>query len=144
MRIKIREAVQSDIEPVFDNLRQEDKDELIFFHGNNYRSILEHSVDESLISWVLESDKVFAIGGLNPEDTMGIVWMLSTDEVTKYPVQVYKHMLSCFMAANRFYKKVGNIILKKNHVSIKLLKNCGCRFNSIDDNLLVFWREQDV
>ena len=87
----------------------------------------EFPIEDFSDSWVLrDSDKVYAIGGIQDEH---IVWMMCTKAVEENPVKFLRFIRGYYKETISKHKMLWNYALKDNELHIKWLKWLGATFH---------------
>ena len=122
------------------NLRSEDKDELLFFLGKNYRQkfinfLLENKNDTYFLSF---NNNPACIGGFY-QDTIGLqVWLLCSNSYDKK--YLYKYIKEKFAIYKNKYNFIYNYIYKANFKSLKLVRKLGFEVKELNNvNIKLFY-----
>lgn len=124
------EVNKDNLEKFINNLRLEDKEELIDALGKNYKAkFIEKTLNIKGIYFLADKNKTpVAIGGvletLNPDKKIGIVWLLVTKDVDKHKKFLYKYVKNKIVLFQKEFDILFNYIYKTNFNALKWLKKC--------------------
>ena len=124
-------------------IRKQDKEELIYFLGNNFKSkfiniVLSNFTETTL----LEYNSIPAcIGGIYKDAYGAQVWLLCSDNYDKkYLFRYIKNKLKLFQ--NKF-DFLYNYIYKSNFSSLKWLQKCGFKVEELKNpNIKLFYYQK--
>ena len=129
----------SEIKFILDNIRNEDKEELIAVYGNNwYKKALDSLTDKDfLVLYGIDSKNntvPIAMGGFyevnNQECSVAAVWLLSSYFIELNKTLFVKEVFPLVIAAKRKYEIIYNYIYKSNNSSKNWLKSLGFIFDN--------------
>ncbi len=128
------EFSEENLAKLYDNLRQNDKNELSFY-VNNKKDFIKICIESKKDAYFLADDlgNPIAIGGakkINKKTAQ--LWLLSTIHFEKHKFHLMKLIYSKIKKFKRKYDKLFNNIYFENFESIIWLKKCG--FKIIDTN----------
>jgi len=117
-----------------DNLRYEDSEEMKLFFKNNsiddFYKICQKNKKTTYFLSDFDKNPV-ALGGCVPyKDKSAIVWLLSTKEVYKYKIELFKYIKNKIEFFKKRYSFLYNYIYKSNFEALKWLNILG--FKSVD------------
>lgn len=129
---------ERDVLYILDNLRAIDKKEVIAIHGNNYKQKVFDSIMETDFYVLLGKSKnkntpvtmggIWEASSLNKD--IGIVWLLSTDEVKSHIICLLKEIKKEIDKADEKFWLTYNLIYKENIQAKRFLKKLGYRFDN--------------
>lgn len=134
--VRIRKSVIGDVKYLAENLREADREELKLVGVEcAEKAILYGFEAPESICYTLEfKDKVVAMFGCVPmlgdANKAATLWMLSTNEVRKFPkrfMRLAKVYVEMFMGE---YETLMNVIHPSNTLSMKLVKNLNAQFKN--------------
>ena len=109
---------------VASNLRQEDYRELVEGHGYDpIEYAREVALEGTSIYFTMPNGKTAGMGGISED---GIIWMLCTPEIHKYPIAFVK-LAKSYLKSSKI-PLVHNVVDARNTVHLKLLKHLGFKF----------------
>ena len=125
-----------DIEYILDNLREEDKLEAIQNKGENFKEVIIDEIQKKkkkkiLVGKTKKDDIPVLLGGcweLKENPTIGIVWLLSTQEIEKHQICFLREMRKELEKYDEKYGITFNYLHKTNLLAKKWLKWAGYRF----------------
>lgn len=112
---------------LFENLRQEDKSEMEGL-GHFGPPVIPASIaiSEVAVSLFSKEDQLAGCAGIvRQSDDVGLVWLLCTPEVQKYPVALVKHAKKWLAEQEQNYRILWNLADARNHLHHKFLKMLG-------------------
>lgn len=118
----IKQATESDIRFVANNLREEDRREVEEGHGLSPLPTLLLTLGSS-IAFTVPDGRTAGLAGV---DEGGRIWMLTTPAIHDFPV-TFAREAKRFVDRRR-EKLLWNIVDKRNVVHLKLLKFLGFKF----------------
>ena len=134
----IRETIREDIDELKDNLRDQDKAEMEFMGVESIENALLFGFEtpESECYTVVFKGKVAAMFGVAPVETdeTATIWMLSTNEVRKFPKRFLKIAKEYVQESMKKYETLWNYIHPSNTLSLKLLEILKAEFRWGFDN----------
>jgi len=115
-----------------DDIRECDKEELIFFLGKKYKNQFIKTVlsNKQYTYFLAENANPIAIGGICPDKNKGIVWLLCTNKAKQNKKFLYSYIKNKITLFKKEYDFLYNYIYRSNFAAIKWLKKNG--FNFID------------
>lgn len=125
--VRIRKSDRSDIDILKDNLREQDKKELELMGVDSIENSLLFGYEspESVCFTVEFKDKVVAMFGCVPiegDKKVATLWMLSSDEVRKFPKRFLKLAKEYVDGFKKEYETLFNLIHPSNTMSMKLVE----------------------
>ena len=131
MKVHVRQSTQSDVEYLCDNLRPEDREEVLASHGTT-REALQVGFDESEECWtivVTDTDEIAGIYGLSKYDkTMAVPWLLTTPAIKKVWLPFLRGSRKWVEKANQKYPLLTNAVDADYTVAINWLRFVGFTF----------------
>ena len=122
------------------NIRQNDKEELIYFLKDNYKDKFINIVLENVDNTIMLSYKGIpaCIGGIYPDNIGVQIWLLCSNQFDKK--YLYKYIKYRLQTYKERYSFIYNIIYKTNFSSIKMLKNFDFKIKDLPDtNIKLFY-----
>lgn len=153
---------------VLDNLREEDKAEVLATRGENWKEDILNDLQNSNYPFLLAKTKqndipvlicgAWAADMNNP--SVGIVWLLATPEIKKHQISFLKEMKKEIKKYDEQFGILYNQIYKTNFLAKQWLKWAGFRFPltkkkltpldrifskiKVEENFEIFYREREV
>jgi len=131
MKVHVRQSTQEDVEYLCDNLRPEDREEVLASHGTT-REALQLGFDESEECWtiiVTDTDEIAGIYGLSEHDkTMAVPWLLTTSAIKKVWLPFLRGSRKWVEEANQKYPLLTNAVDADYTVAINWLRFVGFTF----------------
>ena len=132
--LRRKEKNEKDVQYILDNLREFDKLECETLHGENWKETEYNEIMNSsshILLGVDKNDVPVCIGGVcdTSEQGVGVVWLLSTNDVTKHKFSFLKEMKKEFEKYDEKYWFLYNFIYCKNHIAKNWLKWIGFKFD---------------
>ena len=126
---------EKDVLYILENLKPEDKKEAITIKGENYKEIiLKEIMSNSSITYLgcQKDDTPICVGGYTDTETsgIGVVWLLSTLEVEKNKIALFRNILDAMKEIDEKYYFTYNFLYKENYFAKKWLKKIGYKFNN--------------
>ncbi len=130
---------KQDIVYILENLRKEDKEELIALHGKHWKEkILSDLEGQTILCLYFLTEKneeiPLAMGGFFEqfleEPSIACVWLLSTNIVKQYKKFFMKELSKEIDKASKKYSIMYNFIYKSNYEAKKWLRIFGFRFDN--------------
>lgn len=122
---------EKDIHELADNLRPEDRKELIGMTGPDVLAEVKHCVESSDCCWVCRYKGIvmgmFGVICTNPFRKHGIVWMLASNETKKHKMFVGKWTKRGLKALLKDWEYLYNYIDEGNNETIAWLKWMGAK-----------------
>ena len=118
-----------------DDIRECDKEELIFFLGKDYKNQFIKSVLYYKAYTYFLSDGIspVAIGGICPNKKIGVVWLLCTNKLEQNKKYIYSYVKDKINLFKKNYKILYNYIYKSNFCAINWLKKNGFTFVDLEN-----------
>ena len=117
-----------------EDIRKEDKEELEFFLGTDFKEkFLELSLDSENSYFLFDdNDNPVAIGGFSPVSNPKIaqVWLLCTNKAIEHRIELYKFIKGKIELYKEKFEIMYNFIFKSNFDALLWLKRCG--FSSVE------------
>jgi hypothetical protein len=115
-------------------LKQEDKDEVLYSHGFQPSEAIALSIENSLVCFtVLIDEKPEIIFGINPLSILGnsaIIFLLSSDRINDIGVRFARHSRKYVDYFLSYYGHLFNYIHVDNKTTIKWLRSLNASFDS--------------
>jgi len=138
--MKIITAEKSDFIALAEALRYADWLEVSAVYGNDVKNNVISFYDVPGIKWAIKTDNdiLLAVLGLQPteKEGVGIVWMLTTQEIHKHALEFIKLTEGLREAVFSIYNTVGNYVHSKNKGAIKWLKFVGAKLQDDSESSL--------
>ena len=138
-------ATREIISYVLENLRQEDKKEMVIEFGNHWKEIIFcRAVQSEIYGIVDEKEKIlgfFGIKGINEKYAQ--VCLLSTDDLSKQGFIFLKKAKRIVAEWNKRYSTLYNFVYKENKQAIKWLRWLGFTLSEIDNDRMYFYKVCD-
>lgn len=123
------EVNEENLEKFLNNIRRQDKEELLYHFKKNYRKKFKQTVKKSKNTYFVgdKNCNPIAIGGFQEckRRNTFLVWLLCTNELVKNKKELFKYIKTKL----EIYKKncliLFNYIYKSNFQSFNFLKNLG-------------------
>lgn len=131
---------------ILENIRDQDASELKAAHGNNWKETTFKNILESdyYIGYSKDDKPVLVFGVAKKSDDIGIIWMLSTQEITEqisFLRQAKKFVENC----SNNYQVLCNFVHEENSLAIKWLISLGFKFDyecQGKENFIFFYLER--
>lgn len=128
---------------VLSNLRKSDVEEIMANRGENWQeTLLEQMKDVDLRVAYTDDDTPIASYGVLEEGSIGVIWMLSTEDIIKEQKSFLEQAKEYIQEQEKKYKLLCNYVFRKNLKAIKWLKWLG--FSFLEDperpDFLFFYR----
>jgi hypothetical protein len=138
--ISYRKAEIADVIEILPKLRESDVIELLLSSGPEYGQALIDSIEmchgeaESAID--AEGNVIAILGCCSVESNqnLGVPFMVCSDEVDKYPIQVVSDAKARTELWNNKHPVLVNMVYSKNETSIKWLQHIGYNLGELDEN----------
>lgn len=131
MKAYVRQSTQEDVDYLCNNLRPEDREEVIASHGSTKKA-LQTGLDLSDECWtflVKETHEIAGIYGVARQDDMvACVWLLTTPAVEKIWMTFLRETKRLTKELNKKYSILTNSVDAEYTVAIKWLKFLGFTF----------------
>lgn len=135
--LRAKDKNEKDVLYILDNLREEDKKECIAVFGNDYKKEVADSILKTdyniIIGYDYKKNIPVCLGGVcqmpTDETGVGVVMMLSTDEVIHHQYSLIKGLIKLFKEYDKEYWFLYNFIYKSNSLAKKWLKYIGFKFD---------------
>lgn len=134
--MKRKNKTKKDVLYILNNLRNEDKNELLALWGENWLELSYNNIiNTSFQTLIGKNDKTpVAMGGVwainNEAPNSACVWLLCTREVKKYIKSVLGEIKKEILSADLKYDFLYNIIFTENKAAKRWLKNLGFKFDN--------------
>tara|TARA_R110000744_G_scaffold283007_1_gene394573 strand:- start:47 stop:493 length:447 start_codon:yes stop_codon:yes gene_type:complete len=137
MKAYVRQSTQEDIDYLCNNLRPEDRKEVIASHGSTKKA-LQIGLDLSDECWtflVEDTNEIAGIYGVAKQcDTVACVWLLTTPAVTKIWITFLRESKRLTKEMNKKYTILTNSVDAEYTTAIKWLKFLGFTFINKHNN----------
>ena len=131
MKARVRQSTQDDVEYLCDNLRPEDREEVLASHGST-REALQVGFDESEECWTItvkDTGEIAGIYGLaRYDDDMAVPWLLTTPAMKKVWLPFLRGSRKWVEEANQKYPLLTNAVDADYTVAINWLRFVGFTF----------------
>lgn len=132
-----KEKNEADVKYILDHLRQEDLEEVIATHGEDYKEKVFDQIMKTdfdiLMGINVEGDIPVCMGGAwhleSDEDGVGVVWMLCTEDIVNHKICLLRELKKEFKKYDEKFWFLYNFIYKKNEFAKNWLKWIGFRFD---------------
>jgi len=131
MKLTVREATDNDLRSLSQRLREADLREIeAAGHSDPYRALSSSSEGSLVLVGVDEEDVAQLIFGVGPGpvEGLGIVWMMASDTIKEYWVQVLRETHPWVQRIGAGYKALANMVHADNKLHIRWLKWSGFIF----------------
>jgi len=137
MKAYVRQSTQEDIDYLCNNLRPEDRKEVIASHGSTKKA-LQIGLDLSDECWtflVEDTNEIAGIYGVAKQcDTVACVWLLTTPAVKKIWITFLRESKRLTKEMNKKYTILTNSVDAEYTTAIKWLKFLGFTFINKHNN----------
>ena len=131
MKVRVRQSTQSDVNYLADNLRQEDRLEVLASHGSTLQA-LQDGFNNSEECWTFEVQDTKEIAGMyglgKIDDTTGMPWLLTAPAIHKVWLPFLRQSKEWVKEANTKYPVLTNYCDERYTVAIKWLQFVGFTF----------------
>jgi hypothetical protein len=131
MKVHVRQSTQDDVEYLCDNLRPEDREEVLASHGST-REALQVGFDESEECWTItvkDTGEIAGIYGLaRYDDDVAVPWLLTTPAIKKIWLPFLRGSRKWVEEANQKYPLLTNAVDADYTVAINWLRFVGFTF----------------
>ena len=131
MKAHVRQSTQDDVEYLCDNLRPEDREEVLASHGST-REALQVGFDESEECWTItvkDTGEIAGIYGLaRYDDDVAVPWLLTTPAIKKVWLPFLRGSRKWVEEANQKYPLLTNAVDADYTVAINWLRFVGFTF----------------
>jgi hypothetical protein len=131
MKVHVRQSTQDDVEYLCDNLRPEDREEVLASHGST-REALQIGFDESEECWTItvkDTGEIAGIYGLAKyDDDVAVPWLLTTPAIKKVWLPFLRGSRKWVEEANQKYPLLTNAVDADYTVAINWLRFVGFTF----------------
>jgi hypothetical protein len=131
MKVHVRQSTQDDVEYLCDNLRPEDREEVLASHGST-REALQVGFDESEECWTItvkDTGEIAGIYGLAKyDDDVAVPWLLTTPAIRKVWLPFLRGSRKWVEEANQKYPLLTNAVDADYTVAINWLRFVGFTF----------------
>ncbi len=130
-----------DIKYILENLREQDRHEVLIQRGKNFVKDVTNDImtrdDYCVVGCKKSDDTPVCMGGCvkTAEHGVGIVWFLSTPEITEYKHCFFENLKKEFLLFDKDYWMTFNIIFCENKSAKSWLKKFGYKFDKIMPNI---------
>lgn len=138
-----KEKNKKDILYILNNLRAEDKHEVIIQKGKRFRKTftkeLMGSNDYFVLGCTKNDDTPAVMGGcVSVGSGIACIWLLSTPEAINHQICLLKNLKNDIRLFDKRYWLTYNILYKENRIAKNWLKRFGYRFPASEENKTVF------
>lgn len=131
MKVHVRQSIQDDVDYLCDNLRPEDRQEVLASHGST-REALQVGFDESEECWTIivkDTGEIAGMYGLaRYDDTLGVPWLLTSPAIKKVWLPFLRGSRKWVEEANNKYPLLTNAVDADYTVAINWLRFVGFTF----------------
>tara|TARA_E500000318_G_C3569670_1_gene217221 strand:+ start:14447 stop:14905 length:459 start_codon:yes stop_codon:yes gene_type:complete len=131
MKVHVRQSTQDDVEYLCDNLRPEDREEVLASHGST-REALQVGFDESEECWTItvkDTGEIAGIYGLaRYDEDVAVPWLLTTPAIKKVWLPFLRGSRKWVEEANQKYPLLTNAVDADYTVAINWLRFVGFTF----------------
>ncbi len=131
MKVHVRASTQADVEYLADNLREEDRLEVLASHGSTLKAV-QMGFDLCQECWtivVTETNEIAGMYGLcRIDDMTGEPWLLTSPAIYKVWLPFLRQSKQWVAEANLKYPVLTNACDERYKVAIKWLKFVGFTF----------------
>ena len=129
MKIEIRPANIDDALDLAPRLRRDDKWEVMCSSGLNSIDALTQSIQFSEMCWTALLDNrpeiIWGVCKFPPDPSMGIVWLLSSEELYKIPGRFHRESVKGIAKMHESFDTLFNYVAAVNMKSRKWLESLG-------------------
>ncbi len=131
-----KEKNKADVLYILEHLRLEDEHEAKVQKGDNFKEIILQEIMDNKSRTYLgckkSDDTPVCIGGYTDtnEKGVGVVWLLSTPDIEKNTVCLFRHIIGAFGEIDNKYWLTYNILYRENKFAKKWLKKLGYKFDN--------------
>ena len=131
MKVHVRQSIQDDVDYLCNNLRPEDRQEVLASHGST-REALQVGFDESEECWTIivkDTGEIAGMYGLaRYDDTLGVPWLLTSPAIKKVWLPFLRGSRKWVEEANNKYPLLTNAVDADYTVAINWLRFVGFTF----------------
>lgn len=131
MKVHVRQSIQDDVDYLCDNLRPEDRQEVLASHGST-REALQVGFDESEECWTIivkDTGEIAGMYGLaRYDETLGVPWLLTSPAIKKVWLPFLRGSRKWVEEANNKYPLLTNAVDADYTVAINWLRFVGFTF----------------
>lgn len=131
MKVHVRQSIQDDVDYLCDNLRPEDRQEVLASHGST-KEALQVGFDESEECWTIivkDTGEIAGMYGLaRYDDTLGVPWLLTSPAIKKVWLPFLRGSRKWVEEANNKYPLLTNAVDADYTVAINWLRFVGFTF----------------
>ena len=131
MQVLVRQSIQSDVDYLKDNLREEDRDEVLASHGST-EVALQEGFDDSEECWTITVKDTGEIAGMyglaKYDDMIAIPWLLTSPAITKVWIPFLRGSRKWVAESNKKYPLLTNMVDAEYTVAINWLRFVGFTF----------------
>ena len=132
--IEVSRSTRGDAEYIAANMCEADKEEIWASHHSTPAMAMSYSIEKTIFCLTVKIDEhpvvVFGVNGETVLGDKGIVWMLSTDEISKLKFRFVRHSRMFIDVMLGFYPLIYNHVDVRNKRSIAWLKFLGARIDT--------------
>lgn len=127
----VSKASDSTIEWMGRNMRDLDAEGIEMATGLDPETILRISIKSSdFCRWAFHEEEkiplcVFGVSGMSGTPGVGVPWMMGSDYLFKYPLQILKLSTAYLAVMQSRYEKLENYVYAKDEKSVKFLEHIG-------------------
>lgn len=131
-----KEKNEADVRYILEHLKKEDEHEARTQKGENFKEIiLEEILKDKCITYLgcrKSDDLPVCIGGYTDtnEQGIGIVWLLSTDEIVNNRTCLFRNVINAFKEIDERYWMTCNMLYSENKFAKSWLRKMGYRFDN--------------
>jgi hypothetical protein len=131
MKVHVRDSIQSDVDYLASNLREEDRLEVLSSHGDVKKALqdaLDYS-EECYTIIVTDTNEIAGMYGLcEMEDMVASPWLLTSPAIRKVWLPFLRQSKQWVADANLKYPVLTNACDERYHVALKWLRFVGFTF----------------
>lgn len=126
MNIEFREVNNYQINQLYVSMRDSDMQEGIALFGTNVQTELKKTIKQSdFVRAIFIDNQLVCMIGVIKDSVGAIPWMIGTNLLDKYPIQIVRHSKQHVKNWLREYKFLHNVVDTRNTTTIKWLKHIG-------------------
>lgn len=148
-----KKATKKELRFILQNLRIQDVEELKASHGEKwqriaYKNILKIPDEYRLIGYSKDDKPILMYGIVPAENNIGVIWMLSTQDITKEQVSFLRQSKAFILESLEYFRIICNFVHSKNTLAIGWLEWLGFTVESPkviglgQKEFLFFYKEQ--
>ena len=131
MKVLVRQSIQSDVDYLAENLREEDRNEVLASHGD-VKEALQQGFDDSEECWTIvvqDTGEIAGIYGLaSYDESIGIPWLLTSPAIKKVWIPFLRGSRKWVAESNKKYPLLTNMVDAEYTVAINWLRFVGFTF----------------